>query len=60
MNEPSTFQDPIQNSGRQILIVQHLAPRAERLVGGGEDPTRPGFVRVRSSWRLMFVALGDS
>jgi len=34
MNEPSTFQDPIQNSGRQILIVQHLAPRAERLVGG--------------------------
>ncbi|PYU62752.1 MAG: hypothetical protein DMG55_02670 [Acidobacteria bacterium] len=59
MNEPSTFQDQIQNSGRQILIVQHLAPRAERLVGG-EDPTRPGFVRVRSSWRPMFVALGDS
>jgi len=34
MDESSTLQDPIQDGGRQILIVQHLAPRAERFVGG--------------------------
>ena len=34
MDESSTLQDPIQDGGRQILIVQHLAPGAERFVGG--------------------------
>ena len=39
MDESSAFQDPIQDGGRQILIVQHLAPRAERFVGGEDRRT---------------------
>src|SRR5947199_3132810 len=34
VDEASTLQDSIQNGGRQILVVQHLSPRAERLVRG--------------------------
>jgi hypothetical protein len=34
VDESPTFQDSIQDGGRQILIVQHFAPRAERFVGG--------------------------
>lgn len=34
MDEASTFQDSIQDSGRQVLVVQHLSPLAERLISG--------------------------
>src|SRR5207244_5205808 len=37
VDEASTLQDSIQNGGRQILVVQHLSPRAERLVRGEND-----------------------
>ena len=37
MDEASTFQDSIQDSGRQVLVVQDLSPLAERLIGGEDQ-----------------------
>ena len=34
MDKASTFQDSIEDSSCQVLVVQHLSPLTERLVGG--------------------------
>ena len=34
VDEASTFQNSIQDGGRQVLVVQHPSPLAERLIGG--------------------------
>jgi hypothetical protein len=34
VDESSAFQNSIQDSGRQVLVVQHLSPLAERFIGG--------------------------
>jgi hypothetical protein len=33
MDEASTFQDSIEDGSRQVLVVQHLSPLTEGLVG---------------------------
>jgi len=33
-DEPSSFQDAVEDSGCQILVVQHLPPFIQGLVGG--------------------------
>jgi hypothetical protein len=33
MDEASTFQDSVEDGSCQILVVQHLSPLSERLVG---------------------------
>ena len=34
MNQASAFQNPIEYSCRQILVMEHVSPRRERLIGG--------------------------
>jgi hypothetical protein len=34
MEEAPTFQDSIEDGSCQVLVMQHLSPLAERLVGG--------------------------
>ena len=34
VNESPALQDSVQDSGGQILVVEHLSPLTERLVGG--------------------------
>jgi hypothetical protein len=33
-DEPSSFQDAVEDRGRQVLVVQHLPPFIQGLVGG--------------------------
>ena len=33
-DEPASFQDAVEDGGRQILVVQHLPPFIQGLVGG--------------------------
>jgi hypothetical protein len=33
MDEASTFQDSIEDGSCQVLVVQHLSPRTEGLIG---------------------------
>src|SRR2546422_11325781 len=32
-NEPSALQDAVEDGGRQILVVEHLPPFIQRLIG---------------------------
>jgi hypothetical protein len=34
VDESSAFQNSIQDGGRQVVVVQHLSPLAERFIGG--------------------------
>jgi len=34
MDKASTFQDSIEDSSCQVLVVQHFSPHTERLIGG--------------------------
>jgi hypothetical protein len=33
-DEPSSFQDAVEDGARQVLVVQHLPPFIQGLVGG--------------------------
>ena len=34
VDKTSTLEDAIQDSGRQVLVMQNISPLAERLIGG--------------------------
>ncbi len=34
MDKASAFEDAIEDGGRQVVVMQHLPPLAERFIGG--------------------------
>ncbi len=33
-DESPSFQDPVEDSGSQVLVVQHFSPFIQRFIGG--------------------------
>jgi hypothetical protein len=41
MDKATALQDPVQDSGGQVFVMQDLSPLAERLIGGEDHGAFP-------------------